>query len=212
MTATGAAEALEARLREAPVIPILRDAHPSSAVDLAARAIARGARVVEVTVETARGRSALRAVTAARADTSVLVGAGTVLSVDDVVFAADAGADFTVAPGFDAEVLRAAEERGMPHLPGVATPSEAVAARRAGATLLKLFPAVVLGPPWLTAMRGPHPDLRFVVTGGIGPHNIEAFLAVGALAAGISLRADADETLDALARKGLLAASGTGSR
>ncbi|MGW5558948.1 bifunctional 4-hydroxy-2-oxoglutarate aldolase/2-dehydro-3-deoxy-phosphogluconate aldolase [Micromonospora sp. NPDC003944] len=184
----------------ARVMAILRGLPVAETVRLAERAWDLGIDVVEVPVATADAVPALRAAVQAGAERDRIVGAGTVLDVDQVAAAADAGARFTVAPGLDLAVADAAAARGLPHLPGVATPTEAQQALRHGLTWLKAFPAISLGPAWFTAVAGPLPQLRFVATGGLDAGNADAFLQAGVrvVAVGSAL---ADPTqLDALAK------------
>jgi 2-keto-3-deoxy-6-phosphogluconate aldolase len=90
-----------------------------------------------------------------------------------------------VAPSFDLSVLRASEAAGLPHLPGVATPTELQIARIAGCTWVKAFPASSLGPSWFRDIRGPFPDVRLVATGGITAESAPLFLAAGARVAAV---------------------------
>ncbi|BCL18045.1 bifunctional 4-hydroxy-2-oxoglutarate aldolase/2-dehydro-3-deoxy-phosphogluconate aldolase [Micromonospora sagamiensis] len=163
----------------ARVMVILRDLPADETVRLAGRAWDLGIEVVEVPVRTPDALPALRAAVQAGEERDRRVGAGTVYSVEQVRAAADAGAAFTVAPGFDPAVVDAAAGCGLPHLPGVATPTEAQRARDHGLRWLKAFPAVSLGPQWFRAVAGPLPELRFVATGGIDAGNAGDFLAAG---------------------------------
>jgi Entner-Doudoroff aldolase len=154
-------------------------------VELCRRAGSAGIDLVEVPVQSPDDLAVLRdAVVEGRA-AGRLVGAGTVVTVELVEQAVEAGAAFTVAPGLDEEVLRASRAAGLPHLPGVATATEVHRALQLGATWLKAFPAAALGPAWFTAMRGPFPQARFVATGGVAPANAAEFLAAGAAAASL---------------------------
>ncbi|MEH1165185.1 bifunctional 4-hydroxy-2-oxoglutarate aldolase/2-dehydro-3-deoxy-phosphogluconate aldolase [Micromonospora sp. CPCC 205539] len=162
-----------------PVMAILRGLPVAETVRLAGRAWDLGIDVVEVPVATADAVPALRAAVAAGSERDRIVGAGTVLGAEQVAAAADAGAAFTVAPGLDLAVADAAAARGLPHLPGVATPTEAQQALRHGLTWLKAFPAIALGPAWFRAVAGPLPQLRFVATGGLDADNAGAFLDAG---------------------------------
>ncbi|MGC3954802.1 MAG: bifunctional 4-hydroxy-2-oxoglutarate aldolase/2-dehydro-3-deoxy-phosphogluconate aldolase [Propionicimonas sp.] len=116
------------------------------------------------------------------------IGAGTVTTLSQLAAAESAGARFVVSPNTDPAIIAAARERGLAVLPGALTPSEAIAARRAGAHLVKLFPAEQLGPGYLKALRGPLPQIPFVAVGGIRADNARAFLDAGAVGLGVGGR------------------------
>ncbi|MBQ0993589.1 bifunctional 4-hydroxy-2-oxoglutarate aldolase/2-dehydro-3-deoxy-phosphogluconate aldolase [Micromonospora sp. H61] len=183
----------------ARVMAILRGLPVAETVRLAERAWDLGIDVVEVPVATADAVPALRAAVEAGAERDRIVGAGTVLDVEQVAAAADAGARFTVAPGLDLAVADAAAARGLPHLPGVATPTEAQQALRHGLTWLKAFPAIALGPAWFKAVAGPLPQLRFVATGGLDAGNAGAFLQAGVRVVAVGSALSDPTQLDALA-------------
>ncbi|WCN78995.1 bifunctional 4-hydroxy-2-oxoglutarate aldolase/2-dehydro-3-deoxy-phosphogluconate aldolase [Micromonospora sp. LH3U1] len=183
----------------ARVMAILRGLPVGETVRLAERAWDLGIDVVEVPVATADAVPALRAAVEAGAERGRIVGAGTVLDVDQVAAAADAGATFTVAPGLDLAVADAAAARGLPHLPGVATPTEAQQALRHGLTWLKAFPAISLGPAWFKAVAGPLPQLRFVATGGLDAGNAAAFLQAGVRVVAVGSALSDPNQLDQLA-------------
>jgi 2-dehydro-3-deoxyphosphogluconate aldolase/(4S)-4-hydroxy-2-oxoglutarate aldolase len=115
------------------------------------------------------------------ADDSLLVGAGTVLTPDQAAAAVHAGARFLVSPHLDDRVLDAADELGVPALPGVLTPTE-IARATLRSSLVKLFPASMGGPRLLAALRGPFPDLAVVPSGGVDTGNIGDWFAAGAIA------------------------------
>ncbi|MET8358577.1 bifunctional 4-hydroxy-2-oxoglutarate aldolase/2-dehydro-3-deoxy-phosphogluconate aldolase [Micromonospora sp. NPDC005171] len=184
----------------ARVMAILRGLPVAETVRLADRAWDLGIDVVEVPVATADAVPALRAAVEAGAERDRIVGAGTVLDVEQVAAAADAGARFTVAPGLDLAVADAAAARGLPHLPGVATPTEAQQALRHGLTWLKAFPAISLGPAWFKAVAGPLPQLRFVATGGLDAGNAGAFLEAGVRVVAVGSALSDPTQLDALAK------------
>ncbi|WP_433533555.1 bifunctional 4-hydroxy-2-oxoglutarate aldolase/2-dehydro-3-deoxy-phosphogluconate aldolase [Micromonospora sp. CA-263727] len=163
----------------ARVMVILRDLPVTETVRLAQQAWKLGIDIVEVPVRTPESVDALRATAQAARERGRIVGAGTVCTVEQVRQAAEAGAAFTVAPGLDLAVADAAAAHGLPHLPGVYTPTEAQRARDHGLRWLKAFPASSLGPQWFKAMAGPFPELRFVATGGVDAHNAGGFLAAG---------------------------------
>jgi 2-dehydro-3-deoxyphosphogluconate aldolase/(4S)-4-hydroxy-2-oxoglutarate aldolase len=148
-----------------------------------AAALAGGFRVCEVTLTTPR---ALDLVAELAARPEVVVGAGTVLTVEDAEAAVAAGARFLVSPVTDVAVIRRAAELGVASLPGAHTPTELLAAHRAGAPLLKLFPAPAGGPVWLRSVLGPLPFLKIVPTNGTDADNAAAWLAAGAWALGFA--------------------------
>lgn len=176
------------------VMAILRGMPAHTTVELATRAWDLGITAVEVPARDPGSMAVLRATIAAGAERGRPVGAGTVITPDQVRAVAEAGAAFTVAPGFDAEVLAASEAAGMPHLPGVATPTDIQAVLRAGGRWVKAFPASVLGADWIRAVRAPFPDIQIVATGGVDAANADAFLGAGArmVAVGSAL-ADPDQ-------------------
>ncbi len=168
-----------------PLLAILRGVPVDRAVELAEAVWDTGIGAVEVPIQTPDALLALSAVARAGAARGQRVGAGTVITPDQVSRARDAGAAFTVAPGFDPEILAASRAAGMPHLPGVATPSDVQHAVKAGCRWLKAFPASSLGSRWLRELRGPFPEVLFVATGGIDAGNAREFLDAGARSLGV---------------------------
>ncbi|WP_243228715.1 bifunctional 4-hydroxy-2-oxoglutarate aldolase/2-dehydro-3-deoxy-phosphogluconate aldolase [Microbacterium sp. CIAB417] len=164
----------------APLMAILRGMGPERSLAVSTTAWDLGIDVVELPIQTDEDIEALRVVAAAAKERGKLVGAGTVVSAEHVAQAASAGASFTVSPGFDLEVVRASHDAGLLSMPGVATASEVQLAMKAGLTWLKAFPASVLGASWLSAMRGPFPQARFVATGGMSAANAGEYLHSGA--------------------------------
>ncbi|UBH05925.1 ketohydroxyglutarate aldolase [Leucobacter sp. Psy1] len=163
----------------APIMAILRGMGVERSLELAGVAWDLGIDAVEVPIQSDEDRDALAAVVAAGRERGKQVGAGTIIDDETVQLAAEAGAAFTVSPGFDIDVVRASEAAGMPSLPGVATATEVQLARLAGLRWLKAFPASVLGTEWFTTMRGPFPDINFIATGGMNARNAPQFLAAG---------------------------------
>lgn len=172
------------------LMAILRGFSPAESVTLATTAWDLGISSVEVPVQTEDALPSLRAVIAAGRERGHLVGAGTVISDAQLIAVTEAGAGFTVAPGFDLDIADAAAERGIPHLPGVATPTELQQATSHGLTWVKVFPAAVLGPSWFTVVRGPFPGVNMVATGGMSAANAAEYLDAGVqiVAVGSALR------------------------
>lgn len=144
---------------------------------LADALVAGGLPVAEITLRLAGGVDAIRAVATNQPD--VVVGAGTVTTVEQVDAVVDAGARYIVSPGLSAAVVRRAQEHGVPVLPGVATPSEIMAALDLGLDAVKLFPAAVVGgPAAIKAFSAPFPGVRFVPTGGVSAANLGDYLGL----------------------------------
>ncbi len=162
------------------VMAILRGLPPDETVALATRLWDAGVTVLEVPIGTAEAVDSLRAAVTVAAARDLRVGAGTVITAAQARAAADAGAGYTVAPGLDVTVLAASLAAGLPHLPGVGTASEVQQAYAAGCRWVKAFPAKALGAAWISAMRGPFPEVRFVATGGLRVGDAQPFLVAGA--------------------------------
>ena len=161
----------------APVIPVVVIPEVEAAVPLARALRAGGIPIVEVTLRTAAAVEAIHRI--ASEVPEVLVGAGTVTTPALAREAANAGASFLITPGVTSSVLGAAEDTGLPVLPGCATVSEAMRLLERGYTELKFFPAEAAGGvPYLRAIAGPLPDLRFCPTGGITPRIAGDYLAL----------------------------------
>lgn len=191
-------------LGRCPTMAILRGHGPARTLELCTRAWSAGIELVEIPVQTEDDWAALSDAVDAGRELGRFVGAGTVVTPHQVRRLADLGAAFTVAPGFDEEVLAASSAVGLPHLPGVATATEVHRAVRAGLRWVKAFPAALLGPGWFSAMRGPFPDVCFVATGGVDVDNAPGMLAAGAAAVALGTAfADADPQRlnDLLARR-----------
>jgi 2-dehydro-3-deoxyphosphogluconate aldolase / (4S)-4-hydroxy-2-oxoglutarate aldolase len=165
------------RIAASGVVPVIRVERAEDAPALARALAGAGLSCLEITFRTDAAADAIAAIRST--DPDVLVGAGTVLSTDQVDRAIDAGAAFVVSPGFQPAVVRACLDRGLPIFPGVLTPSEVIQALDAGLTALKLFPAASAGgPAYLRALAGPFPTARFMPTGGIDAAALEAYLRV----------------------------------
>lgn len=160
-----------------PVIPVVVLHDPAAAVPLARALLAGGIGLIELTLRTPAALDCARAITAEVPE--IVLGIGTALTPRDAVAAAAAGARFLVSPGATPDLLAAAAETGLPFLPGVATPSEAMRLLEIGISEMKFFPAEqVGGAPLLAALRSPLPQIRFCPTGGIGPTTAPAYLAL----------------------------------
>lgn len=201
---------IEQLMSSSSVMAILRNYSPDEAVTLAATAWDLGINLVEVPVQSRDSLPTLDAVVRAGAERNRLVGAGTVTTVEQLHDVRARGAAFTVAPGLDAEVVAESTSAGMPHLPGISSPTEIQTAVRLGCGWVKAFPASVLGTEWFKAMRGPFPDVSFVATGGISADNAADFLDAGARTVAVGSALSDPRQVEMLARL-MSARAGSGS-
>ncbi|MDJ0831637.1 MAG: bifunctional 4-hydroxy-2-oxoglutarate aldolase/2-dehydro-3-deoxy-phosphogluconate aldolase [Desulfobacterales bacterium] len=156
------------------VVPVVAIQNAQDAMQLADTLIEGGLPCAEITFRTAAAIDAMR-IMAGRED--ILVGAGTVLQVDQVKAAIDVGARFMVSPGFNPKVVGYCVENDILIAPGICTPSDIEAALDFGLGVLKYFPAEAFGGlKTLKAMSGPYGSVKFVPTGGIGPSNLVDYL------------------------------------
>ena len=163
-------------MRASPVIPVIAIDKIEQAVPLAHALVAGGIRVLEITLRTAHGLPAIRAI--AQQVPEAIVGVGTLTQAEELTAARDAGAVFGVSPGLTPSLIAAARSSGLRLLPGVMSPSDVMAAREAGFRQLKLFPAVPAGGiGMLNAIAGPLPDVTFCPTGGISQETAPEYLA-----------------------------------
>ena len=176
-------EAVLNDIREARAVAILRCNDHAAGRQALAAAVRGGFRVLEVTLSTP---GAVELIADLVKDDRLLVGAGTVLTVEQARAVAQAGARFLVSPVLDDDVLAEATKLGCLMMPGCATPTELWRAHRAGAPVQKLFPAPAGGPTWLRSVLAPMPFLRVVPTNGVDTDNAAEWLAAGALAVGVN--------------------------
>ncbi|MEM6626916.1 MAG: bifunctional 4-hydroxy-2-oxoglutarate aldolase/2-dehydro-3-deoxy-phosphogluconate aldolase [Pseudomonadota bacterium] len=182
-------------LQAGPVVPVLTINDAGQAGALAEALFEGGVTVAETTLRTADGLAAIKEMK--RAAPKLAVGAGTVLSGDDLKRAEDAGSDFIVTPGTPPDLIDALGRSSVSVIPGVATPAEAIACRAAGFMRQKLFPAeIVGGAAMIKALGGPMSDLSFMPTGGVNLDNLKSYLSLpNVFAAGgtwIAREADVD--------------------
>jgi 2-dehydro-3-deoxyphosphogluconate aldolase/(4S)-4-hydroxy-2-oxoglutarate aldolase len=173
------------RIRETGVVAILRGFDESTSLRTTAALTRGGVRAVEITANTEGFQHTLEAVSDSCEDQAVSVGAGTVLDSETAQTAIASGAEFLVTPTFDEGVVRTGNRYGVPVLTGVATPTEALSAYEAGATMCKVFPASSLGPGFVASLSGPLSQIPLVPTGGVSRENAPAFFEAGAVALGI---------------------------
>ena len=169
------------KLAELRVIPVLTAASAAEAERACAALLEGGLPCVEITFRTEAAVEAIRRVS--RID-GLLVGAGTILTRDQLALALEAGASFAVAPDASADVLEEAVSVGATLVPGAATPSEIHRSRALGFRVVKVFPAALLGgPAFIKAVAPVYPDVRFVPTGGITADDLPSYLELPAVLA-----------------------------
>ncbi len=173
-----------ATLLKAPVLGILR-AIPHEAVQpLVEVSVRSGMRVLELAMNTAAAESKLARICEAAGE-RLWVGAGTVTDLRTLDRALSMGARFIVMPGLFGDVVAECVRRGVPVLPGAFTPSEVFLAHRAGAALVKVFPARTLGPGFFRELQGPMPQVPLLATGGVDESNVKDWLGAGAAAVAV---------------------------
>lgn len=167
-------------IADAKVVGIIRTTEAEEAVQAGRAVAAGGVRVLEVALTTRDGLDAIKQLR----EEDLLLGAGTVLDAATARLACLAGARFLVSPAVVPEVIEVGHTYGVPVMPGAATPTEIVTALRAGADMVKLFPASELGPGLLRAVLAALPQAPLVPTGGVDAGNAAEWLAAGAVAVG----------------------------
>ena len=164
------------------IVPVIVINDAAQAVPLAKALLAGGINVIEITFRTAAAREAIAAV--AREVPDMIVGAGTVLTEEQVASAVAAGARFLVSPGMDADVIKAAQALNCPILPGVVTPSEVITGLKLGIKTFKFFPAENYGGlSTIKSLCAPFTAINFIPTGGINEKNVADYLKYDRIAA-----------------------------
>jgi len=179
--------------------------HPENALRVTEVLLRSDINVFELTMNSVQPLEAMTAVKRAYGDSAV-VGMGTALNEDMARRALDAGADFVVAPSFDAGMVAATQAANVLAIPGVMTPTEIVNAWSMGVKLLKIFPIGDLGVQYFKSIRGPLDHVRFICNGGMNDQNVGAFLEAGAVACGMAawLTGDGSMALDVIERRAAL--------
>ena len=176
---------LDAALKHLPLVAILRGVKPEEVEAIADTLYAEGFRVIEVPLNSPNALDSIARL-ARRMPADAVVGAGTVLNLQAVADVQSAGGKVIVMPHADVAVIRDAKARGLFCVPGAATPTEAFAAVNAGADAVKLFPAELITPTIVKAMRAVLPkDLRLLPVGGITPDNMGPYVKAGAAGFGL---------------------------
>lgn len=165
-------------LESSGVVAIMRGFDTETSVKVAHALYKGGVTCLEVTFPSPGALDSVRAIAEQLPD--VTIGMGTVMTAEEVEQSAEAGAKFIVAPNTDEAVIKKSKELGLVCAPGAMTPTEAVAAHRYGADVVKIFPASVATPAFFREMKGPCPYIKFMATGGVTLENAEALIKGGA--------------------------------
>jgi 2-dehydro-3-deoxyphosphogluconate aldolase / (4S)-4-hydroxy-2-oxoglutarate aldolase len=173
-----------ARIQELAIIPAVRVATPDDALFAAECVSNGGLPIVELTMTVPQATDLIAHLV--KKHPRMIVGAGTVLDLETARACLAAGAKFITSPGLDLEIVAFTVQAGVVAMPGAMTPSEVIAAHKAGADFVKLFPCGQLGGvDYLHALKGPFPEIAFVAAGGVNQQTAGKYLAAGAAAVGI---------------------------
>jgi 2-dehydro-3-deoxyphosphogluconate aldolase/(4S)-4-hydroxy-2-oxoglutarate aldolase len=173
------------KIVEIGIVPVVRAASAQQAMQAAEAVCAGGIPIVEITM-TVPGAIDVIAELAKTMGKDVLVGAGTVLDAEAAERCIDAGADFLVSPGFDLATVQFAKQRGKLIMAGALTPTEVIAAWKAGSDFVKIFPCgTVGGAKYIKALKAPLPQVPMVPTGGVNLDTAADFIQAGAAALGV---------------------------
>ena len=175
---------------EGRIIAIIRGFAPETCLRLAEAYAKGGIRLVEITFaqnapETWKDTAAAIGAIRERFAGDVCVGAGTVLTEEQLTMCEQAGGEYMITPNVKTDLIRECVRRGLVAMPGALTPSEAVEAWEAGAGFVKIFPAGSLGPGYVKAIRAPLAHIPFLAVGGITPDNVADFMRTGCVGAGV---------------------------
>jgi 2-dehydro-3-deoxyphosphogluconate aldolase / (4S)-4-hydroxy-2-oxoglutarate aldolase len=175
---------VRARIEQLAIIPAVRATNPDDAL-FAAEAVSKGGLpIVELTTTVPKATELIAHLV--RKHPRMIVGAGTVVDLETARACLDAGAKFITSPGLDVEIVDFTLRAGVIAMPGALTPSEIIAATKAGADFVKLFPCAQLGGvDYLHALKAPFPHISFIAAGGVNQQTAGKYLAAGATAVGI---------------------------
>ena len=184
------ADEIKRLVYEGRIIAIIRGFAPETCLRLAEAYAKGGIRLVEITFaqnapETWKDTAAAIGAIRERFAGDVRVGAGTVLTEEQLTMCEQAGGEYMITPNVKTDLIRECVRRGLVAMPGALTPSEAVEAWEAGAGFVKIFPAGSLGPGYVKAIRAPLSHIPFLAVGGITPDNVADFMRTGCVGAGV---------------------------
>lgn len=173
-----------AKIKDLRLIAVVRGVSRAAALEVSNALIEGGVRGIEITYTTPEADRVIEELNTEHGD-SILLGAGTVTTPDQVERSVAADATFLVSPGLDPELVSQMKQTGLAVMPGVLTASEVMAALRLEIDTVKLFPGAFGGPSYVKSLLGPFPEISFVPTGGVSLENIADWFAAGVLAVGV---------------------------
>jgi 2-dehydro-3-deoxyphosphogluconate aldolase/(4S)-4-hydroxy-2-oxoglutarate aldolase len=171
-------------IRQEKIIVIIRGVEKGRIVNVAEAVLAAGVKMMEVTCNT-EGVFEMLELLNSKMVNKMIIGAGTVITVDLCKRAIEAGAKFIIAPDINPDVIDYCVKHDVAILPGAATATEVLTAKRHGAKMVKIFPAAAIGINYIKQLRGPIDDVDFVAVGGVRPEAITDFFAAGCIAIAI---------------------------
>jgi len=171
-------------IEDTGLIAVMRGMKPTQIAKVARALAAGGVKVLEITMNSPQPLKMIEEVKLLLEDSDVIVGAGTVLDAESARAAILAGAEFVFAPNLNLKVIELCKRYNKLVIPGVMTPTEVVKAYEAGADLIKVFPANVVGHEFIKGIRGPLSDIKVIPTGGINLDNAADYIKAGAVALG----------------------------
>ena len=171
-------------LDQTPIIGIIRGAETGEVEGAVAVALKGGLKTLEITLNRPEACGQIAQVKSRFGD-EIELGAGTVLDAESAEKAIAAGAEFIVTPALLPEVIEYCKSHKVPVFPGAMTPTEILAAHRAGAEMVKVFPAGSLGPGYIKSLKGPFPEIRLMPTGGVTVESVPEYFQAGADAIGV---------------------------
>lgn len=169
---------------ECGIVAVVRGTSDELIMKAIEAALDGGLNVVEVAFTVPNALEIIKRLVESVSD-DVILGAGTVLTPEMAADAVDAGAQFIVSPNVNLATIEMAKSRGVPVFPGALTPTEVATAWQAGADMVKIFPANVMGPTYLKDLHGPFPQIKFMPTGGVNLNTARDYLENGAAALGV---------------------------
>lgn len=203
------------QLKENYFFAVIRGKDEQDAKEIALHAVLGGIRNIEITFSTPNAATVIKELQEEFSDdSSVVIGAGTVMNLNLAQEAIGAGASFLVSPHFDKKIQELAQETGVLYFPGCATATEIVTASQAGCSIIKLFPGGVLGPGFIKDIHGPVPEVDLMPSGGVSVDNVADWKKTGACAVGIGsalasrVRAEGYDSVTLIARSFVAALEG----